>query len=218
MSGDSKRINACWEYFKPPRRLQEASFDNYIPKTRQQQAALEICQAYDLEKLKAGQGLFLVGTFGTGKSHLSVALVRHLLITNIHLFGARQDNVWIYDRFREEYRGLYCSFFPVVELLDAWRPGDDAKKQKGEILFHRAKTDDLVVLDDIGAEKASEWTGDRLYAVVDARYRMQRATIFTSNCTEKELLNNGYGRIVSRIYEMTEAVQVLGPDHRRKRA
>lgn len=220
LNGDSKRYNACWEYFKPPRRLQGASFDNYIPKTKQQQAALETCQAYDLEKLKTGQGLFLVGPFGTGKTHLSVALVRNVLGANIELFGIREDTggLGLYDCFREEYRGLYCSFFPVVELLDAWRPGDDTKKQKGEMLFHRAKNDDLVVLDDIGAEKASEWTGDRLYAVIDARYRMQRATIFTSNCTEKELLNNGYGRIVSRIYEMTEAVQVLGPDHRRKMA
>lgn len=218
LTGDFKRLKACWEYFNSPRRLQGASFDNFVPKTKQQQAALETCQAYDIEKMQTGQGLYLVGTYGTGKSHLSVALVRQLLETNIDLFGVRDNNKGIYDPERPEYRGLYCSFFSVVELLDAWRPGSDAKKQQGDMLFHRAKTDDLVVLDDIGAEKASEWTGDRLYAVVDARYRMQRATIFTSNCTEKELMDTGYGRIVSRIYEMTEAVPVLGPDHRRKRA
>lgn len=216
---DSTRFSACWQYFNPPRRLQAATFENYIPKTKPQQAALETCQQYSREHIQSGRGLLLIGTYGTGKTHLTIATVRALMEANPDLYGVRQnDSAMLYDSTREEYRGLYCSFFPVVELLDSWRPGSEVKKRQGEWLFHRAKADDLVILDDIGAEKASEWTEDRLYAVVDARYRMERATIFTTNCSEKELLANGYGRIVSRIFEMTEPVEVTGPDHRRKRA
>ena len=216
---DSARFKACWQYFSPPRRLNNSTFDSYSPKTKSQQEALATCQGYSMDKLQAGEGLFLVGTYGTGKTHLTIATARNLLETGPELFGVRHyDSLALYDPNKEDYRGLYCSFFSVVELLDMWRPGNDAKKEQGEWLFHRAKMDDLVILDDIGAEKASEWTEDRLYAVVDARYRMERATIFTTNCTEGDLLKNGYGRIVSRIFEMTEVLKVTGPDHRRKRA
>lgn len=215
---DTNRIKAAWKYFNPPPRLARASFANYIPGNKQQRAALESCQQYSLEKLFSGVGLYLFGPCGTGKTHLTVATVRALMEASPDLFGARQDETsTIYDPVQEDYRGLYCSFFSVVELLDLWKPGSDAKRQRGDWFFYRAKTDDLVVLDDIGAEKASEWTGDRLYAVVDARYRNQKATIFTTNCSEKELVDNGYGRIVSRIFEMTEQVPVIGPDHRRKK-
>ncbi|HBC94806.1 MAG TPA: hypothetical protein DCZ10_18390, partial [Pelotomaculum sp.] len=215
---DSTRFNTCWQYFNPPRRLQGATFNSYIPKCGSQQAALETCRTYSTDDIKTGRGLLLIGTYGTGKTHLTIATVRALMETAPDLFGVRNDSQTLYDPTREDYRGLYCSFFPVMELLDAWRPGSEAKKQRGEWLFHRAKTDDLVVLDDIGAEKATEWTEDRLYAVVDARYRMERATIFTTNSSEKDLLSNGYGKIVSRMFEMTDPVPVTGPDHRRKRA
>lgn len=216
---DSTRFRACWDYFNPPRRLANTTFDTYIPKTKSQQAALTACQSYSIADIHSGKGLLLIGTFGTGKTHLSIATVRALMESNPDLFGLQTNTSnTIYNPDREDYPGLFCSFFSVVELLDLWRPGDEAKRKRGDWLFFRAKTDDLVVLDDIGAEKASKWTGDRLYAVVDARYRMNRATIFTTNCSEDELLRNGYGRVVSRIFEMTKVLPVTGPDHRRKRA
>jgi len=218
LTGDTKRIEACWKYFDPPKRLTGASFESYTPKHRAQAEALEACQAYKADDMRQGKGLYLFGSYGTGKTHLTIAIARALIEPNPELFGVREDTNTIYDPDRPDYQGLTCSFFSVVELLDMWRPGSEEKRRKGDWLFHRAKIDDLVILDDIGAEKASEWTEDRLFAVVDARYRMERATIFTTNCPEKELITNGYGRIVSRIYQMTEPIAVNGPDHRRKRA
>ncbi|MEN6325813.1 MAG: hypothetical protein ABFD18_06365 [Syntrophomonas sp.] len=217
----TERLNACWKYFGPPKRLAHATFENYIPKTKQQAAALNICQSYCLDKILTGQGLMLVGSWGSGKSHLSVATARSLIQTAPEKYGVRQDeqNVYNPDNPNQiKYEGIYCSFFSVVELLDALRPGSEAKQRRGEALFHRAKADQLVVLDDIGVEKPTDWVAERLYAVVDTRYRMERATIFTSNCSEKELTNQLGGRLVSRIYEMAEPVQVIGPDHRRKMA
>jgi DNA replication protein DnaC len=219
VNGDGKkRLETCWQYFNPPRRLARASFDNYMPKNKQQSAALESCKNYTLDMLMSGTGLFLFGPWGTGKSHLTVATVRAQMEVDPDLFGVRRQDTGIYDPTQEEYRGIYCSFFPVVDLLDAMRPGSEAKQRHGEWLFHRAKMDDLVVLDDIGAEKATDWVAERLYAIVDVRYRMKRATIFTSNCSEKQLQDQLGGRIVSRIFEMTEQVPVLGPDYRRKMA
>jgi len=220
LNGDGKkRLDICWRYFNPPPRLAKASFDNYIPKTKAQQAALETCKEYGLMDIKQGKGLFLFGLFGTGKTHLAVATVRGLMESAPDMFGERVNHdLELYEPDRETYKGYCCSFFSTVDLLDAMRPGSEAKQRHGEWLFHRAKMDDLVVLDDIGAEKATDWVAERLYAIVDVRYRMKRATIFTSNCSEKQLQDQLGGRIVSRIYEMTEQVPVAGPDHRRKMA
>ena len=216
MTGDgTKRIDACLKYFSPPCRLNKAAFTNYKPKTKEQAEALEICKKYSIADIEQGRGLFLFGTWGTGKTHLGIATVRNLIELNPELFGARENELDIYDPDRLNYYGLYCSFFSTVDLLDALRPGSEAKQQKAEQLFHRAKTDHLIVLDDIGAEKPTVWVEDRLFTLVDLRYRTERATIFTSNCTEEELNNRLGGRLVSRIFEMAEPVQVTGPDHRR---
>lgn len=221
MNGDGRkrRLDACWRYFNPPPRLAKASFGTYTPQTKAQQAALTTCKAYSLNDIQYGKGLFLFGLFGTGKTHLAVATVRGLMESAPDMFGVRVNyDLELYEPDRETYKGYCCSFFSTVDLLDAMRPGSEAKQRHGEWLFHRAKMDDLVVLDDIGAEKATDWVAERLYAIVDVRYRMKRATIFTSNCSEKQLQDQLGGRIVSRIFEMTEQVPVLGPDYRRKMA
>lgn len=219
ISDGEKRFEKCWGYFNPPKRLLNATFDSYFPVTNQQKKALEACREYNIDNILSGKGLLLVGEYGTGKTHLSIAIVKTLMNKTPDIFGVRQDmNLTIYDPLNTEYHGLYCSFFSTIELLDALRPGSEAKQIKADDLFHRARADHLIILDDIGAEKPTEWVAERLYAIIDARYRMERATIFTSNLSEKQLQDQLGGRIVSRIFEMTDQVPVIGPDHRRKMA
>ena len=221
MTGDGKkRLEACWRYFNPPPRLANATFGDFMPRTTQQADALEKCQTYTADDIAQGRGLFLFGTYGTGKTHLAVATVRRLMEADPERFGVRlpETETRIYGVNHEDYKGLYCSFFSVVDLLDAMRPGSEVKQVHGDWLFYRARYDDLVVLDDIGAEKATDWVAERLYSIIDTRYRMERATIFTSNLSEKKMQDRLGGRIVSRIFEMTEQVPVIGPDYRRKMA
>jgi len=214
------RLEACINNFTPPKRLYNASFDNYLNKTEQQKKAFNACKEYSLYDLKAGKGLLLAGSYGTGKTHLAVATVRNLISQRPDLFGVKhKENSHIYPMGGiQEYRGAYCFYVSMVELLESLRPNSVRGQEYGEWIFHRAKADDLLVLDDIGTEKPSEWVEEKIYSLIDIRYRMNRATIFTTNYTEKQLEAQLGGRTISRIYEMADSYSVVGPDHRRKGA
>jgi len=71
----------------------------------------------------------------------------------------------------------------------------------------------LLIIDDIGAEKASEWVRERLLTIIDERYSNNLSTIYTSNCTQYELLENLHGRIVDRLKE-AKTIQLVGQSMR----
>ena len=74
----------------------------------------------------------------------------------------------------------------------------------------------LVVLDDIGAERPSEWVRERLLTIINARYDNELATIFTSNLTPAELNEPLGARIASRVYGLAAPVRFTGADRRLK--
>lgn len=106
----------------------------------------------------------------------------------------------------------------VVDLLGLLRESFNAEnlKVRARGLLHRVRADAIVILDDIGAEKPSDWVEEQLYGIIDLRYRMQRSTIFTTNCTLKQLESQIGSRVVSRIFEMCEGVKVGGEDWRKR--
>lgn len=76
---------------------------------------------------------------------------------------------------------------------------------------------ELVVLDDIGREKASDWTSEVLYELVNRRYEAMRPTMATSNLSGEELVAAGYWPIVSRLAEDGRLIVVEAPDRRIRR-
>ena len=136
MSGDGKeRINECWRYFNPPKKLKAADFNNFIAKTKQQQEAVNLCRKYTLEHIQKGKGLFLYGAYGAGKTHLCVATVRNLLEQTPDNFGTNIRDSGIYFYGEQDYKGIKCSFFSTVDLLDNMRPGDELKKTIRRLVF-----------------------------------------------------------------------------------
>jgi DNA replication protein DnaC len=219
-SNDLNRFTAVWSSFNIPLRLAQASFDAYQPTSPEQEKALAKCRAYadaGLENINKGRGLFLQGPVGTGKSHLAVAILRSILENNLQEFGKPING----DALAGEpiYEGKHCLMVSVVDLLGILRESfsADSLKAPARRLLHRARADALVILDDIGAEKPSDWVEEQLYALIDLRYRMQRSTIFTTNCTLKQLENQIGSRVVSRIFEMCEGVKLEGRDWRKRR-
>jgi DNA replication protein DnaC len=72
----------------------------------------------------------------------------------------------------------------------------------------------VVILDDLGKEKATDWAAERLYVMVESRYSACRATIATTNRGLDELEALGYGALVSRLQQTCRAVKVGGEDQR----
>jgi DNA replication protein DnaC len=140
------------------------------------------------------KGLLLIGKEGTGKTHVAVAVLKEVICKG--------------------FTGLYWN---VPELFLELRRLINGSSELAEAdLFDEAKRVDLLVLDDLGAERTSEYVMDRLYVLINGRYQNDTATIITTNCTLDELRNQIGARIVSRICEMCVPVEFPREDYRIK--
>lgn len=96
------------------------------------------------------------------------------------------------------------------DLLESLRPGRDAR-----VDLQRLQSADLLLLDDLAAERGSEWTVEVLYRLLDYRYAWELPTIITSNVPPPQITERLGERIASRIAGMGRTVVLEGPDHRR---
>jgi DNA replication protein DnaC len=93
------------------------------------------------------------------------------------------------------------------------RPDDD--RPAARIAIHLRDHPKLVVLDDLGREKASDWTGEVIYSLVNHRYEERLETIVTSNLTAAELGAGPYWPVISRLAEDGRLIDMAGtPDKR----
>lgn len=136
-----------------------------------------------------GRNLLLLGPVGVGKTHAAVAAAR----------------VQHFDR------GMDVRFLPVVELLDLLRPGGPEGA-----LYDLADTD-LLVLDDLGSERPTEWTAERMYALINRRWLEVRPTVCTTNLEPEPLLAAVGERVFSRLVGNGAVVlRLTGKDRRRR--
>lgn len=144
--------------------------------------------------------MLLEGQPGVGKTHLAVAVLKQV----IEGTGAR---------------GL---FYDTRDLLRLIRSTYDPSTRATELQVLRpVMTADLLVLDDLGAEKTSEWVEETMNLIVNSRYNERRLTIFTSNYPDipdesepNSLLCRIGFRMRSRLHEMCEFLVLDGADYR----
>src|SRR6185369_9956285 len=137
---------------------------------------------------EGGRNLVLFGAVGVGKTHLAVAACRPAA-----------------------ERGLTVEFVPAVEMFDRLRPGgpEDALDDLCEC--------DRLIIDDLGVERPTDWTAERLYLVVNRRWLDERPTVVTTNLESKDLAAEVGARMFSRIVGSDAVgIRLNGPDRRRK--
>lgn len=152
----------------------------------------------------AGKSLYLWGPTGSGKTHLAIALMREDWIAK----PSRRPVFVKAPVMLLEIRKAFST--PPSEQV-----GDARSEQS---LIDRYATTDLLILDDVGTEKISDWVIQTLSVIIDQRYSEMRRTLVTSNLSLEDLSNRIGDRTASRLFGMSVIVKLSGSDRRLGRA
>ena len=184
-----------------PPRYARCSLDNFLPYPNDRLAVvLARARKFAAAFPAAEKGLCLIGPPGIGKTHIAVSVLRSVIL-------AKGAHGLFYDT-RDLLRVIRSTYNPVVRTaeMDILRPVMDAE---------------LLVLDDLGAEKPSEWVEETMNLIVNTRYNERRLTIFTTNFedtpdeSDLDSLKVRVGhRMHSRLVEMCEFLEYDGADYR----
>ena len=170
------------------------TFEEYVPKTDKQRFAKSVCERFAKGFLnrvyegKASTGICMIGSYGTGKTHLATAILDVLR--------------------KEDVPGIIVRVADLVDALNA----DPSKVAKRIGALSKVS---CLVFDDIGASTLTDSEQKRVYQILDARLQAKLPTIFTTNFDGEDFERAVNGRIVSRIVGNTYKLPIVGPDHRR---
>ncbi len=199
-----------------PRRYEHCELEDYDPHFEGADPSLEkalldarnFVLHYPLEKT----GLLLIGSVGLGKTHLAVGIAKKLVGKGI---------ACLFCDYRELLKEIQNSYNPTVQTteLDVLRPVFEAE---------------VLVLDELGAIKPTEWVGDTVSLILNSRYNDKLTTIITTNFENRpsakaegvdgakrsgrdDTLGDRIGdRMLSRLHEMCRIIDLRGGDFRQK--
>jgi DNA replication protein DnaC len=191
-----------------PEEHSHCSFDNYRPEPGNGSQLKAFGYAYRFAKgyPVVERGLLLMGPCGVGKTHLMVAALRGLC-----------------------GKGAQCLFKEFDPLLEEIKATYDAQTRgKGETetdLLAPLYDKDVLLLDELGTSRPTDWALDILGRIVNERYKRRKITLATTNCHDPErgpgwgfppLADRVSARARSRLYRMCRTVVVEGEDYRKK--
>jgi DNA replication protein DnaC len=213
-SGPSRKAG-FFEACRVPPRYEHCTLRSFEPGSDTLLQALRkvesYCGGYPYVGPDEGLGLLFTGDNGVGKTHLAVAVLREL---------------W-------EQKGARGQFWDFHELIREIRHSYNEETRTTELQVLAPVVDtDVLLLDDLGAWKMTEWMLDTLFFIMNSRYMAKRATLITTNFPDvspekagrdgslrkREYLVERVGtRLRSRLVEMCLLVKMHGGDHREAR-
>lgn len=213
------RANSLLTAARIPRRYEHCELTNYdtdFPGAHPSLADAHFVASNFAKKCdpRGDKGLLIIGKIGTGKTHLAVGIVKELILN----------------------RGINCLFYDYRELLKEIQNSYNSTVQTTELDVLRPVFEtDVLVLDELGAVKPTEWVWDTVSLILNTRYNDNRTTIITTNfedqpaaavvgtlspakaATRGETLGDRIGeRMRSRLHEMCRIISLDGSDFRQK--
>lgn len=160
-----------------------------------------------LDRVRLGQGLYLYGGTGSGKTTAISAIAMSYIVE------ASKDALRTGSKSKQ-----FVLFLNIPSMLEGIKRGfdDPGVANWWSQTIATAKKVPMLVIDDIGSEKPSDWARERLTELIGERYDNERCTLFTSNLTLGELKEHidPIGRITSRIKGMSVPIEYRGRDRR----
>jgi DNA replication protein DnaC len=223
--GMQERSTRVMERAHIPKRYEHCDFESYstdVASTPQERLSLQQAKlsAEGFVRNYPGsseKGLLFMGPSGVGKTHLAVAVLKELI--------------------QRGHAGLFCDYRELLKEIQAsYNPASESTEMR---ILEPIRTVEILLLDDLGASKPSDWVRDIVGIVLNARYNGNRTTIITTNyldnpvsegetaqlpnrklvpAVREDSLEQRIGsRMRSRLYEMCRTVEIYAPDFRREK-
>jgi DNA replication protein DnaC len=194
------RVDLLLTQAKIPTRFKDCTFENYDAYCPSLTRALMSARRFVEEYPNVDVGMLFLGSCGVGKTHIAVATLKALIAKGIS--------------------GMFYDFRDLLkEIQDSYNPNTHTSELK--ILAPVFETE-VLVLDELGASKPTEWVQETMTHVINKRYLDKKVTIFTSNYMDMtigsaydETLTERVGvRLRSRLKEMCRQILIEGEDYR----
>ncbi|MGW4492319.1 ATP-binding protein [Streptomyces sp. NPDC004376] len=142
-------------------------------------------------QVTTGPSLLMAGVVGAGKTHQAYGAIRLLVRNGV---------------------GVRWKATAAADLYAELRPGSDTDSERTLAGYSRVP---LLILDDLGAAKASEWVEEVTYRLINRRYNYELPTLITTNLAIRDLRSYLGDRVTSRLAQMTTRVEFEPVDRRR---
>lgn len=159
---------------------------------------LKVAKKYCIEFSKMyerNQGLLFWGTVGTGKSYTAACIANYLLEANTSV--------------------VMTSFVRILQEMQGF------DREREETFANKLNSVKLLIIDDLGAERSTDYALEKVYGIIDNRYRAKKPLILTTNLTlqqMQEATDIRYARIYDRIFEMCYPMEFSGVSWRKREA